>query len=56
MDSNNNIVYINIYDIIKELLLNYFITLKYQTLLISQVIRDKIRGKNTKAIFLPNQA
>lgn len=45
----------NVYGIIKELLLNYFITHKYQTLFISHVIKDEIRGENTRTISFSNQ-
>ena len=55
-DSNNNIVYVNIYGITKKLLMNYLILFKYQILLIDQVIGDKIEKKKARAIFFPNQA
>ena len=54
-NSGNNIDYINIYDIIKELSLNYFITIKFQTLLINQIMDNKIGKKYAKTIFFPNQ-
>lgn len=40
---------LDIYSIMKKYFLNHFIISEYQTLLIDQVLKNKLREKNTKA-------
>lgn len=55
-NSGNNISNLNVYNIAKKHFLNYFILLKYQILLINQVLEDKLKRKNAIAIIFTTQA